>query len=115
MGVAAHALDELHDRPLRHEAWATARCWARRVVRLGGRVAIGVAGVLTVSAWLAPLVLAGALFLPAYNLELAGGRFHSDLWFARRLGRVPGVHRLLRERREGGAAGTADRRRLHAR
>ena len=47
-----------------------------------GALAIGVAGVLTVTLWLAPLVLAGALFLPAYNLELVGGRFHGDLWFA---------------------------------
>jgi hypothetical protein len=46
-------------------------------------------GILTVSVWLAPLVLAGAAFLPAYNLELAGGRFHSDLWFAVGWGAFP--------------------------
>src|SRR5207244_233857 len=34
-------------------------------------------------------VLAGALFLPAYNLELAGGRFHSDAWFALGWGAFP--------------------------
>ncbi len=44
---------------------------------------------MTVSVWLAPLVLAGGLFLPAYNLELAGGRFHSDLWFAVGWGAFP--------------------------
>ena len=33
--------------------------------------------------------LAGGLFLPAYNLELAGGRFHSDLWFALGWGAFP--------------------------
>ena len=38
---------------------------------------------------LAPLVVAGGLFLPAYNLELAGGRFHSDLWFAIGWGAFP--------------------------
>jgi hypothetical protein len=45
--------------------------------------------VLTVSVALAPLVLAGALFLPAYNLELAGGRVHGDWWFAVGWGAFP--------------------------
>ena len=35
------------------------------------------------------LVVAGGLFLLAYNLELAGGRFHSDLWFAIGWGAFP--------------------------
>ena len=34
-------------------------------------------------------MLAGGLFLPAYNLELLGGRFHSDLWFALGWGGFP--------------------------
>jgi hypothetical protein len=45
--------------------------------------------VLTVTVWLAPLVLAGGVFVLAYNLELAGGRFHSDLWFAIGWGAFP--------------------------
>jgi hypothetical protein len=44
---------------------------------------------LTVTLALTPLVVAGALFLPAYNLELAGARFHSDLWFAIGWGAFP--------------------------
>ncbi len=81
VGVAAHALDELHNRPL--GTGIPSRTLAGLgVAGLGGALAIGVAGVLTVSVWLAPLVFMGALFLLAYNLELAGGRFHSDLWFA---------------------------------
>ena len=72
-----------------HDASATARSSAGGLAALLGAVAIGVAGVLTVSVWLAPLVLAGGLFLPAYNLELAGGRFHSDLWFAIGWGAFP--------------------------
>ncbi len=88
VGVAAHALDELHDRPLRTSI-GDRTLWCAGVAGLLGAVAIGVAGVLTVTAWLAPLVLVGALFLPAYNLELAGGRFHSDLWFAIGWGAFP--------------------------
>lgn len=88
VGVAAHALDELHDRPL-------ATGLSDRVLiglaaaSLAGAVGIGVAGTVTVTAWLAPLVIAGGLFLLAYNLELAGGRFHSDLWFALGWGGFP--------------------------
>jgi hypothetical protein len=88
VGVAAHAFDELHDRPLRTSlADRTLLAWG--IAGLLGAVAIGVAGVLTVSLWLAPFVLAGAVFLPVYNLELAGGRFHSDLWFAVGWGAFP--------------------------
>ena len=81
VGVSAHAFDELHNRPL-GTSIASGTLLALGVAGLVGAVAIGVGGVLTVSVWLAPLVVAGAAFLPAYNLELAGGRFHSDLWFA---------------------------------
>jgi hypothetical protein len=88
VGVAAHALDELHDRPLR-TSFSDRTLLVVAVVALLGAVAIGVAGVITVSAWLAPLVIVGAAFLPAYNLELAGGRFHSDLWFAVGWGAFP--------------------------
>jgi hypothetical protein len=88
VGISAHVLDELHDRPLRTGfADRTLVCWG--VAGMAGALAIGVAGVLTVSVWLAPLVLAGCAFLPAYNLELAGGRFHSDLWFAIGWGAFP--------------------------
>jgi len=88
VGVAAHALDELHDRPLRTSLSDRALIRLAAVTLLGA-LAIGIAGVLTVSIALAPLVLAGGLFLPAYNLELAGGRFHSDLWFAVGWGAFP--------------------------
>jgi hypothetical protein len=88
VGVAAHALDELHDRPLR-TSLSDRTLIGLAAVSLLGALAIGVAGVLEVTVWLAPLVLAGGLFLPAYNLELAGGRFHSDLWFAIGWGAFP--------------------------
>jgi len=88
VGVAAHALDELHDRPLR-TSLSDRTLVGVAAVSLLGALAIGVAGVLTVTPWLAPFVLAGGLFLPAYNLELAGGRFHSDLWYAVGWGAFP--------------------------
>jgi hypothetical protein len=88
VGVAAHALDELHDRPL-GTSLSDRTLILLATGSLLGALAIGVGGVLTVSVSLAPLVLAGGLFLPAYNLELAGGRFHSDLWFAIGWGAFP--------------------------
>jgi hypothetical protein len=88
VGVAAHALDELHDRPLR-TGLSDRTLTVLAVVSLAGALAIGVAGVITVTPWLAPLVIAGGLFLPAYNLELIGGRLHSDLWFALGWGAFP--------------------------
>ncbi len=88
VGIAAHALDELHGRPLqtrlsRHALIALA------VVSLTAAVAIGVVGTITVSPWLAPLVAAGAFLVVAYNLELFGGRVHDDLWFALAWGGFP--------------------------
>ena len=88
VGVAAHALDELHGRPLA-TGLSERTLLALAAVSLAGALAIGVAGTLTVTVRLAPLVVAGALFLPAYNLELLGGRLHGDLWFALGWGAFP--------------------------
>jgi hypothetical protein len=43
------------------------------------------------SLWILPLIAVGAFLVPAYNLELVGGRFHSDLWFAVAWGAFPVV------------------------
>jgi hypothetical protein len=90
VGVAAHALDELHGRPL-GTALSARTLIALAAVSLLGALAIGVAGAIEVSVLLVPFVLLGALFLPAYNLELAGGRFHSDVWFAIGWGAFPAL------------------------
>ena len=88
VGVAAHALDELQGHPLQTRL-SDRTLIGLAVAGLAGAVAIGVAGVLTVSVWLAPLVAAGAFLVLAYNLELAGGRFHTDGWFAVAWGGFP--------------------------
>jgi hypothetical protein len=90
VGVCAHALDELKGRPLR------TRLSDRALVVLAaaglvGAVAIGVAGARIVSVSLVPFVAAGAFIVLAYNLELFGGRFHSDLWFALAWGAFPAL------------------------
>jgi hypothetical protein len=88
VGVCAHALDELHDRPL-GTALSPRALKGVAAVGLVGAVAIGVAGLFVVSPSLAPLVAAGAFIVVAYNLELFGGRFHGDTWFAVAWGGFP--------------------------
>jgi hypothetical protein len=88
VGVAAHTLDELHGRPL-GTGVSSRTLVVLATVSLAGALAIGLAGVLTVTVWLAPLVVAGGLFVVAYNLELLGGAWHSDLWFAVGWGAFP--------------------------
>ena len=51
--------------------------------------AIGVAVAVSFSLWILPLVAFGAFIVPAYNLELFGGRFHSDTWLALAWGAFP--------------------------
>ena len=88
VGVSAHALDELGGRPLATKL-SRATLIGLAVVGLAGAVAIGVAGALTVSALLIPLVALGAFLVIAYNLELFGGRFHTNAWFALAWGGFP--------------------------
>jgi hypothetical protein len=88
VGVSAHALDELNGRPLK-TSLSKRSLIGLAGLGLAGAVGIGVAGVFVVSAWLVPLVLAGAFLVPAYNLELLGGRFHNNTWFALAWGGFP--------------------------
>ena len=88
VGFSAHALDELNGRPLQTKLSRTALI-VIAATSLVGAIAIGIVGAVTVSPLLIPLVIVGGALVPAYNLELAGGRFHSDLWFALAWGGFP--------------------------
>lgn len=90
VGVAAHALDELNGHPLRTRL-SDRDLAVLAGVALAGAVGIGIAGVFVVSATLAPFVIAGAFLVLAYNLELFGGRFHTDFWFAAAWGAFPAL------------------------
>jgi hypothetical protein len=90
VGVCAHALDELNGRPLGTRLSDRALV-GLAAVALAGAVAIGIAGVATVSTGLLPFVAVGAFIVVAYNLELFGGRFHSDFWFAAAWGAFPAL------------------------
>jgi hypothetical protein len=88
VGISAHAFDELHGRPLRTQL-SRGTLNALGFGGLLGAVAIGLVGVTNVSFTLFPLVLLGAVLVPAYNLELFGGRLHNDDWFALAWGAFP--------------------------
>jgi hypothetical protein len=88
VGIGAHALDELDGRPLRTRIPGVVLV-ALGGVSIAGAVAIGIAGALTTDPWLGAFVAAGAFIVVAYNLELVGGRFHGDVWFALAWGSFP--------------------------
>jgi hypothetical protein len=90
VGITAHALDELNGRPL-GTALSDRTLIALAVAGLAGAVALGIVGVVTVSLSLAPFIVAGAFIVVAYNLELFGGRFHTDFWFAAAWGAFPAI------------------------
>ena len=90
VGVAAHALDELNGRPLKTHL-SDRSLIALASISLAGAIGIGIAGVFVVSVTLAPFVVIGGFLVVAYNLELAGGRFHTDFWFAASWGAFPAL------------------------
>jgi hypothetical protein len=87
MGLAAHALDELKGRPLRTRI-PSAGLVAVAALGLAGAVAIGIGAAAAWGWWLLAFVAAGAVVVPAYNLELA---FHTDLGFALSWGAFPAL------------------------
>jgi len=88
VGVGAHALDELRGRPLRTSIPSPVLVGLASL-SIGTACAIGIVGAVEFEAWLALLVPVGVFLVVAYNLELADGRFHSDLWFGLAWGGFP--------------------------
>jgi len=88
VGIAAHALDELHGRPLRTRI-PDGVLYSLAALSLAGALALGIVGALLASPWLLPFIAFGLFIVPAYNLEWLRGRFHGDLWFALAWGAFP--------------------------
>ena len=88
LGVAAHALDELRGRPLKTEIPAGVLV-ALAVVSLTGAVAIGIGAAAAWGWWLLAFVAAGAVLVPAYNLEWFGGAIHNAWGLAIAWGAFP--------------------------
>ena len=88
VGVAAHALDEVHGHPLQTTIPDPA-LWLAACVGLLGAVALGVLGLSRVGPGLLAFILVGPLLVVGYNLELFGGRMHTDVTFALAWGTFP--------------------------
>jgi hypothetical protein len=85
VGIGAHALDELHGRPLGTGI-------SRRLLITAAVVSIGAAmagGLAYGGLRLLPFILSGGIFVIGYNLELFGGVFHTDVGFATTWGAFP--------------------------
>jgi hypothetical protein len=88
VGVAAHALDELHGRPLRTRIPSAALVTVT-VLSLAGALGFGVYGVIRVGWTLVPFMVAGPLLVILYNAELLHGLVHNDIGFAAAWGSFP--------------------------
>ena len=62
---------------------------ALTALSLAAAVGIGIAGAITFNLWLLVFVVAGALLVPVYNLELLGGAIHNSPGFALAWGAFP--------------------------
>jgi hypothetical protein len=88
LGIGAHALDELRGRPLSTQI-PERMLWTLAALSIGAAIAIGVVAAHRWTPWLYPAVAVGGFLVVAYNLELFGGRFHTDAWFALTWGAFP--------------------------
>jgi hypothetical protein len=90
VGVAAHALDEVHGHPLRTRI-PDRVLWLAAGIGLAAAVALGIAGVSRVGAGLLAFIAVGPVLVVGYNLEVLGGRLHSDAGFAFSWGAFPAL------------------------
>lgn len=88
VGVGAHALDELNGRPLRTTIGSATLTGVATVAVLAA-VGLGAAVVALGAVWIAVLIPVGVLLVVGYNLELFGGRLHTDVGFAVAWGGFP--------------------------
>lgn len=88
VGIAAHALDELHGRPLRTQL-SDRSLQAATGFGLVVACGLGAVGVTRVGVVLIPFIVVGPILVVAYNAELFGGIVHTDAGFALSWGAFP--------------------------
>jgi hypothetical protein len=88
VGLAAHALDELNGRPL-GTAIGSRTLAVVAGLSLGGAALVGIVALPLAGPLLIPCIAVGVLLVLGYNLELFGGRLHTDVAFAAAWGGFP--------------------------
>ena len=89
VGVSAHSLDAMAPNRPWGEFLTRGQLEALALASLVPALAVGLFYALAYAPLLIPVGIAELFFLLAYNLELFGGAFHSDLWFAASWGFLP--------------------------
>ena len=91
LGVAAHAIDSVGSKKIK--PWASyfsrKQLWTLSLCTLIPAYAIGIYYIVLYVPLLSIVAIAEGFFVFAYNLELFGGRFHTDEWFAFSWGVLP--------------------------
>lgn len=88
VGIGAHALDELHGRPL-NTTISTRALITAAVAGIGGATVVGAIGVTRIGPSLIAFIVIGVILAIGYNLELLGGLLHTDTVFAASWGAFP--------------------------
>ena len=88
VGLGAHALDELQGRPL-STCIPTWQLITVAAFGVGVAIALGVVGLFRSSPYLLIFMAVGVVMVVGYNLELFGGRLHSNATFALGWGGFP--------------------------
>lgn len=88
VGIAAHALDEVHGHPLGTRV-SNRTLWVTTLLGMAGALGVGVIGIGEIGPWLIPFMVIGPVLVFGYNAELFGGRLHTDVGFAVSWGAFP--------------------------
>lgn len=88
VGLAAHALDELHGHPLGTHIPNPALV-AVGILGLAAAIVLGIVGIAQIGWPLVPFVVIGPILAVAYNFELFGGAIHNDVGFGLSWGSFP--------------------------
>jgi len=89
VGVSAHSLDAMAPNKPWGDFLSRRQLLSLALGALIPALALGLYYALSFAPVLIPLGLVELFFLVAYNLELFGGRFHTDFWFALSWGFLP--------------------------
>ena len=89
IGFTAHSLDAMAPNKPWGDFLSRRQLLVLAVAGLVPSVGIGLYYALTYAPLLLPIGVLELFFLLSYNLELFGGRFHTDLWFATSWGFLP--------------------------